>query len=761
MWLINVTTFQLKEFTSSIPPYATFSHVTEQNETSFQDMAHTEQGTTKESLHILQRACDEARNAGSEWLWNFAACVDKRSSAAQSEAINSLGQIYRDCEYSIIYLEDLKFKLVADDATGERLAGCRWAKNIWAIPQIIFPRVAYLYSSDWNQIGTKRSLIPLLSSIIGIDKPVLEDSDCLEDYSIARRMSWASHMSASRIEDFAYALLGLFDISMSILYGEGGKSFLRLQEKILRDTDDYSLLAWDTLDDQEYTGLFAHSPDWFHRFRSVPITQLRINGESQIHCAGITIETTLCREQGNLFLPLEAQDGSNCWIPLFEWNGYFVRKGGRVEWELSKSISLERRRICIKRDVTAHVSRKISGSERVVVADLLRSLELPDIGLARTSRCSIMGYNSNNRMSSKKPSADALGTTYQYAPSTSFSEPASHENPIVWSDQERSLVRGTLSALGGDVRPSSVHSTTSEAQCLPEDCVISDAENHCLCSDSACTADETGPLDLKNSNGSPPTGDQILDVAHVSKELADIAIKEYLNSHQRKPSKRSFVPWLNQTRKRPKLTKSSEHLEVVQTSDFDDGETVLVNKARFFACPFYVRNKKYTKCMTRHHLRSIEDVKDHLLWEHRQPIFCPLCKEEFPSGRIRDVHLRLRSCHLNTSNTPEGITDEQDDRLNREEETSLPEELRWFQVWNIIFPEIEHPPSPFYTDERELSVCAFRQFWMQSGEDIVATFLQKRECQSYSIQNEERRLQAIYDLVVENVVDRIFVDFSD
>ena len=87
-------------------------------------------------------------------------------------------------------------------------------------------------------------------------------------------------------------------------------------------------------------------------------------------------------------------------------------------------------------------------------------------------------------------------------------------------------------------------------------------------------------------------------------------------------------------------------------------------------------------------------------------------------------------------------------------------DFRWFQIWDIIFPQIERPSSPFYTGERELRVCAFRQFWMQTGEEFIAEFLEKKECQSYSIQHEERQLQAIYDLVVENVVDRIFDDFG-
>ncbi|KAK7702402.1 hypothetical protein SLS64_009694 [Diaporthe eres] len=107
------------------------------------------------------------------------------------------------------------------------------------------------------------------------------------------------------------------------------------------------------------------------------------------------------------------------------------------------------------------------------------------------------------------------------------------------------------------------------------------------------------------------------------------------------------------------------------------------------------------------------------------------------------------------------ITDDQEEQLSREEKLSSPDDLRWFQIWDMIFPDVDRPSSTIYTGEREMGVSSFRQFWMQSGEEIVAAFLEKQECQSYKIQNEERKLQEIYDLVVEKVVDRIYVDFSD
>ena len=42
----------------------------------------------------------------------------------------------------------------------------------------------------------------------------------------------------------AYCLLGIFDINMALLYGEGKKAFLRLQEEIMKVSEDQSLFAW-------------------------------------------------------------------------------------------------------------------------------------------------------------------------------------------------------------------------------------------------------------------------------------------------------------------------------------------------------------------------------------------------------------------------------------------------------------------------------------------------------------------------------------
>jgi hypothetical protein len=80
-------------------------------------------------------------------------------------------------------------------------------------------------------------------------------------------MSWAAKRQTKREEDLAYCLLGLFDINMPMLYGEGAKVFLRLQEEIIKQYPDMSIFAWMDPERkvyrQEYSGFLAESPRLF------------------------------------------------------------------------------------------------------------------------------------------------------------------------------------------------------------------------------------------------------------------------------------------------------------------------------------------------------------------------------------------------------------------------------------------------------------------------------------------------------------------
>lgn len=58
--------------------------------------------------------------------------------------------------------------------------------------------------------------------------------------------------------------MGIFDVNMPLLYGEGNRAFLRLQHEILRGSEDESLFAWsDVTLAPAYTGILAPSPRAF------------------------------------------------------------------------------------------------------------------------------------------------------------------------------------------------------------------------------------------------------------------------------------------------------------------------------------------------------------------------------------------------------------------------------------------------------------------------------------------------------------------
>jgi hypothetical protein len=84
-------------------------------------------------------------------------------------------------------------------------------------------------------------------------------------------MSWASRRNTTRVEDIAYCLLGIFSVNMALLYGEGERAFIRLQEEIMKTSDDDSLFAWAAKDSdlRKSRGLLVSSPGEFQEAGSI------------------------------------------------------------------------------------------------------------------------------------------------------------------------------------------------------------------------------------------------------------------------------------------------------------------------------------------------------------------------------------------------------------------------------------------------------------------------------------------------------------
>ncbi|KAF5371284.1 hypothetical protein D9758_004169 [Tetrapyrgos nigripes] len=100
-------------------------------------------------------------------------------------------------------------------------------------------------------------------------------------------MSWAAFRETTRPEDQAYCLMGLFGVNMPPLYGEGFvKAFMRLQQEIIKVSDDRSIFAWIApIGEQGPRGLFAKSPFEFRMSREVVVSK---TGTISLHIVHIT-----------------------------------------------------------------------------------------------------------------------------------------------------------------------------------------------------------------------------------------------------------------------------------------------------------------------------------------------------------------------------------------------------------------------------------------------------------------------------------------
>ncbi|KAK3339171.1 heterokaryon incompatibility protein-domain-containing protein [Neurospora tetraspora] len=243
--------------------------------------------TSKKGYSKILGCCAKARTEGYRYVWIDTCCIDKSSSAELSEAINSMFKWYHDAEVCYAYLNDISIPegrpqhhqspyldhsmsdangktIIITDEMEEILYGSKWFTRGWTLQELIAPSDVVFCDRLWREIGTRESLSDDIAAITGIDAGLLRMERKLGDFSVAQRMSWAATRRTTRIEDEAYCLMGLFDVNMPLLYGEGQKAFKRLQLEIMRQCYDPSILAWASSDSYAVIeGVLAQSPSMF------------------------------------------------------------------------------------------------------------------------------------------------------------------------------------------------------------------------------------------------------------------------------------------------------------------------------------------------------------------------------------------------------------------------------------------------------------------------------------------------------------------
>ena len=250
----NVGAFEIEEFADDQlqnQPYAILSHTWGSDEVTLQNI-NEPIVKSRVGYRKVEQCCSIAHEMGYEYVWIDTCCIDKTSSAELSEAINSMFLWYREATICYAYLFDVPQKPF------ER---SRWFTRGWTLQELIAPREIVFFDGNWKELGDKASLGTRISQCTRIPESILLGEQDLDTFSIAQRMSWASERQTSRAEDRAYCLMGLFGVNMPLIYGEREAAFIRLQEEILRISEDHSLFAWKSSDTR--AGLLATSPAAF------------------------------------------------------------------------------------------------------------------------------------------------------------------------------------------------------------------------------------------------------------------------------------------------------------------------------------------------------------------------------------------------------------------------------------------------------------------------------------------------------------------
>ena len=204
-------------------------------EVTFEDMRN---GTGKGKLGYNKiRFCGEqARQDGLRYFWVDTCCINKKIDAEVTRSINSMFRWYRraaKCYVSIRCSEFGPRRCFRDStaAMGNRFPAEQMVTRGWTLQELLAPASVEFFSRECKRLCDKSLLGQLICEITNIPHSALQ-GDLLTRFSFQERLRWIQHRQTKLEEDIAYSLLGIFDVYILPIYGEGKASALaRLKEE--------------------------------------------------------------------------------------------------------------------------------------------------------------------------------------------------------------------------------------------------------------------------------------------------------------------------------------------------------------------------------------------------------------------------------------------------------------------------------------------------------------------------------------------------
>jgi hypothetical protein len=222
-----------------IPSYAILSHTwgADGDEVTFEDVAGGT-GKAKPGYEKIRFCGEQARHDDLKYFWVDTCCIDKANKAELSKAIQSMFRWYRNAARCYVYLPNVSAPLSGTDDKANpplwesQFCKSKWFTRGWTLQELLAPSTVEFFSQEGQKLGDKKSLREQIHKVTNIPYAAIEAAP-LSQFTINERLQWKEHRETKREEDGAYSLLGIFNVYLAPLYGEGSAgAFRRLMDEI-------------------------------------------------------------------------------------------------------------------------------------------------------------------------------------------------------------------------------------------------------------------------------------------------------------------------------------------------------------------------------------------------------------------------------------------------------------------------------------------------------------------------------------------------
>ncbi|KAK4163928.1 heterokaryon incompatibility protein-domain-containing protein [Cladorrhinum sp. PSN259] len=224
------------DLAKDVPPYAILSHTwgPDEDEVTFNDLKDGS-GKAKVGYSKIHFCAEQARKDNLEYIWVDTCCIDKANYTELAEAITSMFHWYRVATKCYVYLVDVSTRKRLHEQTMPKwesaFRNSRWFTRGWTLQELLAPKSVIFFSREHDPLGDRNTLEQEINETTRIPLAALRGAP-LSTFSTEERMRWAARRETKKIEDKAYCLLGIFNVFIPLIYGEGDNAFIRLKEAI-------------------------------------------------------------------------------------------------------------------------------------------------------------------------------------------------------------------------------------------------------------------------------------------------------------------------------------------------------------------------------------------------------------------------------------------------------------------------------------------------------------------------------------------------